>query len=131
MLFMLLLGLVAAASGSAHRFSREPVNHDIPHVIHQSWKDVHVPPEYARWTLSWKTLHPSWEYRCDARGFIALLEERCFYWFCKPCTLAGVIQLQHLAGCGPMRKTRLLSANTTRGVLPARHFCRNVRDTQS
>ena len=34
-----------------------------PRVIHQSWKTESLPPDFRNWSLSWRRLHPSYEYR--------------------------------------------------------------------
>lgn len=34
----------------------------VPKIIHQSWKDEHVPERFLKWQESWKRTHPDWEY---------------------------------------------------------------------
>ncbi len=34
----------------------------VPKIIHQSWKDEHVPERFLKWQESWKRTHPEWEY---------------------------------------------------------------------
>ncbi|CAG5126819.1 unnamed protein product [Candidula unifasciata] len=34
----------------------------IPKIIHQTWKDIHIPPEFEVWIKSWLEKHPDWEY---------------------------------------------------------------------
>lgn len=34
----------------------------IPHVIHQSWKNTTLPKKFEKWSKTWKTNHPTWEY---------------------------------------------------------------------
>ena len=53
--------LLAAACGLLHCLA---LGEAIPHILHQSWKDAHVPERFERWTSTWKALHPEWEYRC-------------------------------------------------------------------
>jgi mannosyltransferase OCH1-like enzyme len=36
---------------------------DIPHIIHQTWKDANIPPQFGKFVQGWKTMHSSWEYR--------------------------------------------------------------------
>lgn len=36
---------------------------EIPHIIHQTWKDAHVPPQFQPFVDGWKAMHPTWEYR--------------------------------------------------------------------
>ncbi|MBT4522764.1 MAG: hypothetical protein HOC23_22420 [Halieaceae bacterium] len=47
----------------------------IPKIIHQTWKDDHLPPDYARNQAGLQALHPDWQYRLwsdnDNRQFIA------------------------------------------------------------
>ena len=61
MRLILCFCLLAAASGLLHNVVHGEA---IPHILHQSWKDAHVPERYERWTSTWKALHPDWEYRC-------------------------------------------------------------------
>lgn len=35
---------------------------EIPKIIHQTWKDEHLPDQYRRLAASWKRHHPEWEY---------------------------------------------------------------------
>ncbi|MET7617866.1 glycosyltransferase [Streptomyces sp. NPDC005408] len=46
----------------------------IPALIHQTWKDTDVPPEWQKWADSWRTHHPGWGYRlwsdADNRAFL-------------------------------------------------------------
>ncbi|XP_059172624.1 uncharacterized protein LOC131953459 [Physella acuta] len=34
----------------------------IPKIIHQTWKNEDVPPEFVTWIKSWSDHHPDWEY---------------------------------------------------------------------
>ena len=47
----------------------------IPNIIHQTWKNEDLPPDWASYAESWKTYHPAWEYRfwtdADNRALIA------------------------------------------------------------
>jgi len=47
----------------------------IPKIIHQTWKDKHVPPNCIPLQRTWLTHHPDWEYRLwtdiDNRAFIS------------------------------------------------------------
>jgi len=47
----------------------------IPKIIHQTWKDNHVPPNCIPLQRTWLTHHPDWEYRLwtdvDNRAFIS------------------------------------------------------------
>lgn len=46
----------------------------IPALIHQTWKDTDVPPEWQKWSDSWRIQHPGWGYRlwtdADNRAFL-------------------------------------------------------------
>lgn len=46
----------------------------IPALIHQTWKDTDVPPEWQKWADSWRIHHPGWGYRlwtdADNRAFL-------------------------------------------------------------
>ncbi|MEW2258850.1 glycosyltransferase [Streptomyces sp. NPDC047869] len=46
----------------------------IPALIHQTWKDTDVPPEWEAWADSWRRHHPGWGYRlwtdADNRAFL-------------------------------------------------------------
>ena len=46
----------------------------IPRIIHQTWKDKILPPEFKKYQTSWKSSHPDWEYRfyedCDCRHLV-------------------------------------------------------------
>lgn len=46
----------------------------IPALIHQTWKDTDVPPEWQEWAESWRLHHPGWGYRlwtdADNRAFL-------------------------------------------------------------
>ena len=46
----------------------------IPALIHQTWKDTDVPPEWQKWADSWRIQHPGWGYRlwtdADNRAFL-------------------------------------------------------------
>ena len=86
--------LLAATAGATKRSPRlrdsKERGEAVPHILHQSWKDAHVPEMYTRWVATWKTLHPTWEYRC------ALL----FIWHNKMHALAPnccvwVLDVQH------------------------------------
>ena len=35
----------------------------IPRIIHQTWKDENVPPQWRDAQRSWREAHPAWEYR--------------------------------------------------------------------
>jgi len=35
----------------------------IPKIIHQTWKNHKLTPDYQKFVNSWKRLHPTWEYR--------------------------------------------------------------------
>ncbi|MFF3055982.1 glycosyltransferase [Streptomyces sp. NPDC057909] len=43
-------------------------------MIHQTWKDTDVPPEWQKWADSWRIHHPGWGYRlwtdADNRAFL-------------------------------------------------------------
>ncbi|WP_326601725.1 glycosyltransferase [Streptomyces sp. NBC_01800] len=43
-------------------------------MIHQTWKDADVPPEWQKWADSWRIHHPGWGYRlwtdADNRAFL-------------------------------------------------------------
>ncbi|MEU0809260.1 glycosyltransferase [Streptomyces sp. NPDC005970] len=54
---------------------------EIPHLIHQTWKNTDVPPEWREWSETWRRHHPDWEYRlwtdADNRAFL----EEHYAWF--------------------------------------------------
>ncbi len=93
---------------SSHQHSREL---DIPHFIHQSWKDTTLPPEVVRWQASWKEKHPSWAYKC-ACGRARLLRA------------GGGLErdLEHTmcvrTGCGRTATTTCWWKSTTHGTRP-------------
>lgn len=35
---------------------------NIPHIIHQTWKDSNIPSQFIPFVNSWKSRHPSWQY---------------------------------------------------------------------
>ena len=35
----------------------------IPHLIHQTWKSEIIPAEFQEFVASWRSFHPSWEFR--------------------------------------------------------------------
>lgn len=37
-------------------------SYKIPKIIHQTWKDQHIPQRFVRWIKSWLEHHPDWEY---------------------------------------------------------------------
>ena len=41
----------------------QPPSSSFPHIIHQSWKDGSLPPNFQNWSQSWSRLHPSYEYK--------------------------------------------------------------------
>lgn len=47
----------------------------IPRVIHQTWRDAHLPPAFARLARTWRDLNPGWAWRLwtdvDNREFVA------------------------------------------------------------
>jgi hypothetical protein len=47
----------------------------IPRIIHQMWRDEHLPPRWAACCETWKRHHPGWEYRfwtdASLREFVA------------------------------------------------------------
>lgn len=49
----------------------------IPKVIHQTWRDADIPPQYADWSRTWRDRNPDWEWRLwtDAQ-LEQLVEER-------------------------------------------------------
>lgn len=53
----------------------------IPKVIHQTWKNHDVPPEWRPLQQTWRDLHPAWEYRLwtDADNRALLAEH--YAWF--------------------------------------------------
>jgi inositol phosphorylceramide mannosyltransferase catalytic subunit len=61
----------------AERFERNesaaaPKKRPIPKIIHQIWVGGRLPVAYRRWTDSWRTLNPSWEYRLwDEKSILA------------------------------------------------------------
>lgn len=34
----------------------------VPKIIHQSWKNVNIPEDFKKWSMSWKSKNPAWEY---------------------------------------------------------------------
>ncbi|MEU8872609.1 glycosyltransferase [Streptomyces javensis] len=55
--------------------------HRIPPLIHQTWKNADVPPDWRTWSETWRRHHPDWEYRlwtdADNRAFL----EQHYAWF--------------------------------------------------
>ena len=53
----------------------------IPRIIHQTWKTHDIPAKWRRLQLTWRELHPKWEYRFwtdeDIRAFI----DQHYSWF--------------------------------------------------
>ena len=49
---LLLASLCLAVRATPHLALHARERKGIPHIIHQSWKNNYVPPEYARWTRS-------------------------------------------------------------------------------
>mmetsp|Transcript_5125 Transcript_5125/g.8453 ORF Transcript_5125/g.8453 Transcript_5125/m.8453 type:complete len:650 (-) Transcript_5125:108-2057(-) len=51
-----------------------PLNRTMPKIIHQTWKSRELPPEFEKWSNSWKKCLPGWEYKLhtdeDNRNFI-------------------------------------------------------------
>lgn len=47
----------------------------IPRIIHQTWKEAKLRPDYVRYRQTWLDAHPGWEYRfyddADCRAFVA------------------------------------------------------------
>jgi len=35
----------------------------IPHIIHQSWKNVNISDRFSHWQKRWIQMHPQWQYR--------------------------------------------------------------------
>jgi mannosyltransferase OCH1-like enzyme len=35
----------------------------IPLILHQTWRNLELPPRFARWRAAWRALHPHWEHR--------------------------------------------------------------------
>ncbi len=56
---------------------------DIPRIIHQTWKDNHLPTDYKQYRQTILDLHPDWEHRlwtdADNRNLIM----KTFPWFLK------------------------------------------------
>lgn len=50
------------------------LNKTMPKIIHQTWKSRELPPEFEKWSRSWKKCLPDWEYKLhtdeDNRNFI-------------------------------------------------------------
>lgn len=48
---------------------------EIPRIVHQTWRDDNLPPQFARWRATWRSLHPHWEHRfytdADIRRIVA------------------------------------------------------------
>ncbi|MEX1180111.1 MAG: glycosyltransferase [Cucumibacter sp.] len=47
----------------------------IPRILHFTWKDARLPPNFARNLVRWRALHPGWDIRfysdADIRAFVA------------------------------------------------------------
>ncbi|CAK0786783.1 hypothetical protein CVIRNUC_009997 [Coccomyxa viridis] len=53
----------------------------VPKIIHQSWKDEHVPERFLKWQESWKRTHPEWEYMFWTDADNRQLVEDYYPWF--------------------------------------------------
>ena len=63
-LIALLAALVVAASCSSHSVIHVKEEHDVQHIIHQSWRDENVPVEHVPYISTWKDKHPGWIHKC-------------------------------------------------------------------
>ena len=53
----------------------------IPHIIHQTWKNSTIPPQFLKFQEGWKKCHPTWEYKLwTDKDNILFLEEN-YSWF--------------------------------------------------
>jgi len=53
----------------------------IPKIIHQTWKTKQIPDRFVRFVHSWKSHHPSWEYRLWDDNENLHFMKTCFPWF--------------------------------------------------
>lgn len=58
-----------------------PLPGGIPRLIHQTWKDQHVPEKFGDWPLSWKEHNPDWVYTLWTDDDNRRLVERYYPWF--------------------------------------------------
>ena len=49
----------------------------IPRIIHQIWLGGELPQKYKKWTESWKTHHPDWEYHLWTDDKLEGIEMQC------------------------------------------------------
>jgi inositol phosphorylceramide mannosyltransferase catalytic subunit len=59
----------------------EPCNASIPKIIHQSWSSKELPARFQRWSDTWRTNHPDWEWVLWTNEDNSALVEQYFPWF--------------------------------------------------
>ncbi len=68
------------AAARVVRDDAEAVQH-VPKILHQTWRDANVPPEFVKFQRTWQDLHPDWTYYLwtdwDNREFL----RRHYPWF--------------------------------------------------
>lgn len=61
-----------------------PANASVPKLIHQSWSSTELPPKFQRWSDTWRSNHPDWEWVLWSDEDNKALVERYFPWFKEP-----------------------------------------------
>mmetsp|Transcript_54034 Transcript_54034/g.94908 ORF Transcript_54034/g.94908 Transcript_54034/m.94908 type:complete len:306 (+) Transcript_54034:72-989(+) len=71
--FILLLSRVFSVAGLqiarersmnlSNKLERIRDHRTVPKIIHQTWKDDKLPPDFERWSRSWKECLPDWSYK--------------------------------------------------------------------
>lgn len=59
----------------------QPLPGGIPRLIHQTWKDEHVPDKFGDWPSSWKQHNPDWVYTLWTDDDNRRLVQRHYPWF--------------------------------------------------
>lgn len=58
-----------------------PINASVPKFIHQSWSSRELPAKFQRWSDTWRSNHPDWEWVLWTDEDNKALVERYFPWF--------------------------------------------------
>ena len=56
-------------------------NASVPKLIHQSWSSRDLPPKFQRWSDTWRSNHPDWEWVLWTDEDNKALVNRYFPWF--------------------------------------------------
>jgi len=56
-------------------------NATVPKLIHQSWSTKDLPPKFQRWSDTWRSSHPDWEWVLWTDEDNKALVEKYFPWF--------------------------------------------------